>query len=156
MISGPPPPQPETSGSSVPCTSRAVSSHSIWQHLSCLFSRWISPARSSVHRDGADTTKNHIRDGFTTRFFLTHPITMWNVLNYTSFVLPAVVALPVWYWVRKRSRNTLPYPPGPGGYPLVGNLLDFPLGIPLWEGLSDLARKHGRILPSDRHCKLGY
>ena len=72
---------------------------------------------------------------------------MWNDLGYTTLLLPAFIALLAWYLLQKRSKSALPYPPGPKGYPLIGNLLDFPLGVPLWEGLADLARQHGRLLP---------
>ncbi|KAF9783495.1 cytochrome P450 [Thelephora terrestris] len=67
---------------------------------------------------------------------------MWNGSGYISLVLPLLVAFPVWYWVRKRSKNSLPYPPGPKAYPLIGSLLDFPHKVPLWEGLTNLAKRH--------------
>jgi hypothetical protein len=71
-------------------------------------------------------------------------------LGYTSLVLPVLFALPAWYWLRERSKSVLPRPPGPKGYPLIGNLLDFPTDTPLWEGLASMAKQHGRILPSGR------
>jgi hypothetical protein len=33
---------------------------------------------------------------------------------------------------RRRSRALL-LPPGPKGYPIIGNVLDIPRGLPLWE-----------------------
>ena len=71
--------------------------------------------------------------------------------DYTSLLLPVLVALPAWYWLRGRSKRVLPYPPGPKGYPLIGNLLDFPADVPLWEGLAGMAKQHGRVLPPGRH-----
>ena len=68
-------------------------------------------------------------------------------LTYVPLLLPAFVALLAWYWLRKRSKSTLSFPPGPKGYPLIGNMLDFPLGVPLSEGLAGLAKQHGRMLP---------
>ena len=66
-------------------------------------------------------------------------------LGYAFLILPICVTLPVWYWLRRRSRNTLPYPPGPKGYPLIGNVLDFPTGVPSWEGFMTMAKQHGEI-----------
>jgi hypothetical protein len=65
--------------------------------------------------------------------------------GYAYLVLPVFVALPVWFWLRKRSKRALPYPPGPKEYPLIGNVLDFPFGRPLWEGLTDLAKRYGSV-----------
>ena len=73
---------------------------------------------------------------------------MWDDSGYVSLILPALFTLSAWYWLRKRPKSALPYPPGPNPYPVIGNLLDFPLGVPLWEGLADLAKRHGRILLS--------
>ena len=73
---------------------------------------------------------------------------MWNNSGYIPLVLPLFIAFPVWYWSQKRPKSALPYPPGPKAYPLIGNALDFPVNIPLWEGLTDLAKKYGRKLTS--------
>ena len=73
---------------------------------------------------------------------------MWNDSGNISLVLPLLIAFPAWYWLRKRSKNTLPYPPGPRAYPLIGSVLGFPLNVPLWEGFSDLAKRYGMALPS--------
>ena len=83
-----------------------------------------------------------------THFSLSPCSIMWNDSGYMSLVLPVLLILPAWYWLRKRAKSTLPYPPGPKPYPLIGNLLDFPLDVPLWEGLASIAKQHGRILPS--------
>jgi hypothetical protein len=74
---------------------------------------------------------------------------MLDDLAYIPLLLPVFIALLAWYWLRWRTRSkiTLPYPPGPRGYPLIGNLFDFPTGVPLWEGLADIARRHGKMLP---------
>ena len=76
------------------------------------------------------------------------PMYVWNDSGYVSLVLPLFFALPAWYWLRKRSKSAIPYPPGPKPYPIIGNLLDFPLGVPLWEGLTDVAKQYGEMLPS--------
>jgi hypothetical protein len=62
--------------------------------------------------------------------------------SYTVLILPFCVALPVWYWLRRRPKNTLPYPPGPKGYPLIGNILFFLTGAPLWKGFRSMANQH--------------
>jgi hypothetical protein len=41
-------------------------------------------------------------------------------------------------WASKRP----PYPPGPKGYPIIGNVFDFPKN-PIWEGLTRMAQEHG-------------
>lgn len=42
---------------------------------------------------------------------------------------------------KKPSPSRFPYPPGPKGYPIIGNVLDFP-GNPVWEGLTKMAREY--------------
>jgi hypothetical protein len=44
-------------------------------------------------------------------------------LSATGIVVLTLVLIPL-YWVSKRAR--LPLPPGPKGWPLIGNLLDVP------------------------------
>ena len=76
---------------------------------------------------------------------------MWNTPGYISLVLPLLIAFAgVWYWLQRRSsaKNTLPYPPGPKAYPIIGNLLDFSLTAPLWEAFASLAKQYGMVLPS--------
>jgi len=40
------------------------------------------------------------------------------------------------------SKSKLPYPPGPKALPLIGNALDFPRNVPVWEGFSQMAEKY--------------
>jgi len=56
-------------------------------------------------------------------------------------VITVVIALAL---LRKqRAPRRLPYPPGPKGYPVIGNLLDFPKGL-IWEGFAKMAAEHGK------------
>lgn len=62
------------------------------------------------------------------------------------YVLPlALLAASVVYRRIKRRRrsHSFPLPPGPKGYPLIGNVLDIPRGLPLWEGTLALGRQYG-------------
>ena len=62
-----------------------------------------------------------------------------NKTLYTaSLCLAASLAL-VWKW--RQNRNKPPYPPGPKGYPLIGNILDVPQDVPVWQGFIPMARK---------------
>ena len=45
------------------------------------------------------------------------------------------------------ARRRRPEFPGPKGYPIIGNVLDFP-SSPEWEGFSQLAKKYGASLPN--------
>ena len=76
------------------------------------------------------------------------PMYVWNDSSYAPLVLPLFFALPAWNWLRKRSKSAIPYPPGPKPYPIIENLLDSPLGVPLWEGLAEMAKQYGEMLPS--------
>ena len=58
--------------------------------------------------------------------------------------------------IRKRRRNDrLPYPPGPKGYPVIGNVLDIPRDVPLWKALMSIGEKYsGRIVFTAYVCEL--
>ena len=47
--------------------------------------------------------------------------------------------------VRKWKRPTLPYPPGPKGYPILGNVLDLSMSVPIWESLTSLTSSYGTL-----------
>ena len=66
---------------------------------------------------------------------------------------PAVITYPLLFsiviviLVRRRKKPTLPYPPGPKSYPILGNSLDLPLSVPIWETFVSLANDHGTPQP---------
>ena len=47
--------------------------------------------------------------------------------------------------IRRLRKSALPYPPGPKGYPILGNVLDLPKNTPIWEGLLSLAERQGTL-----------
>ena len=79
---------------------------------------------------------------------------MWTDSGYTFLWLLVLVTLPAWYLLQNRAKRGPPYPPGPRGHPLIGNLLDFPSRVPLWEGLTSLAKQYGRVTLSRRPAGL--
>jgi len=64
-----------------------------------------------------------------------------EVLLAVSLCAAVSLAL-IWKWQKNRSR--LPYPPGPKGYPLIGNILDVPQDILVWKTFTTLAQKFGK------------
>jgi len=64
-----------------------------------------------------------------------------------SVLYPLLFGVFVFVLVRKLKRPSLPYPPGPKGYPILGNVLDLTATIPIWEDITSLANRYG-TLPS--------
>ena len=60
-----------------------------------------------------------------------------------SALYPLLFGVFIFALVWKRKKSTLPYPPGPKGYPILGNVLDLTKGVPLWEDVASLANRYG-------------
>jgi len=69
-----------------------------------------------------------------------------EILSRLAIPIGAAVALIALtrYIVSRGSlgKSKLPYPPGPKALPLIGNALDFPRNVPVWEGFSQMAEKY--------------
>ncbi|KAI0253130.1 cytochrome P450 [Lactifluus subvellereus] len=61
----------------------------------------------------------------------------------TTGVLVLILSLVLLYWTSKRTRLQLP--PGPKGWPLIGNLLDIPM-VNFSRTYTEWARKYGKIV----------
>ena len=61
-----------------------------------------------------------------------------------SVLYPVPLCALVFLLVRKWRKPTLQYPPSPKGYPIIGNVLDLPMNVPLWESFVSLANRQGR------------
>lgn len=62
-----------------------------------------------------------------------------NLLTACVVFLGAVFLL---QWLKRLSRPGLPLPPGPRGYPMVGNMLNIPKELP-WKTFQGWAKDYG-------------
>ena len=65
------------------------------------------------------------------------------MLDAPVIVYPLLLSIFILILARRRKRPALPYPPGPKGYPILGNVLDLPVNVPIWENFQSLANNHG-------------
>ena len=56
-----------------------------------------------------------------------------------------LVALAVYLVGRLVWRRKTPLPPGPSGWPLVGNVLDFPIHVP-YKTFGAMSKKYGKSM----------
>jgi len=65
------------------------------------------------------------------------------MFDASTIIYGLLLSIPVLILARRRKKPTLPYAPGPKGYPVLGNVLDLPMSIPIWENFVSLANKYG-------------
>ena len=68
-------------------------------------------------------------------FSLTHVV---NVSILLSFIIASRAIHGYW------RRRGLPYPPGPSGWPIIGNLLDIP-STSTWLAYTEFSKKYGMV-----------
>ena len=61
-----------------------------------------------------------------------------------AILLVVVVSLVFVYGKRRNAR--LPYPPGPKGYPVIGNVFDIPQGAPVWKAAVSMGETYSKRL----------
>jgi len=73
------------------------------------------------------------------------------VMIYASVLLPLFLCVFILALARKWKRPALPYPPGPKGYPIFGNVLDLRMSSPIWENITALSNRHGTFQSRSVH-----
>ena len=61
----------------------------------------------------------------------------------TSALYSLLFCVLIFALARKWKRSPLPYPPGPKGYPILGNVLDLSTSVPIWENFTSLSNRLG-------------
>jgi len=67
------------------------------------------------------------------------------MITATSLLTSLVVSVLLVSILRHRRRNLLPLPPGPKGYPLIGNINDLPHKH-AWLTYAEWAKKYGDVM----------
>ena len=69
----------------------------------------------------------------------------------TSVFYPLLFGVFILVIVRKWRRASLLYPPGPKGYPILGNVLDLTTTVPIWEDVTSLANHYSTLSSRSVH-----
>ena len=64
-----------------------------------------------------------------------------DAINYNTYAIGAAASVitALVLWDKQKARRS--YPPGPGGYPVVGFHPEWPKGK-MWEGFTQMAKEH--------------
>jgi len=65
---------------------------------------------------------------------------MMSISPVEGGLLAVAVSLAIFQGRRRNAR--LRYPPGPKGYPLIGNVFDIPQDVPLWKAAMPMAERY--------------
>ena len=112
-----------------------------WDHL------WRTqfPPNASDEYDCSGVSRSH--------HLFCMPITMFDDTKTISHltvsigVTVSIIALGRYLKSRgSRNKSKLPYPPGPKGLPLIGNILDLPRDVPVWEGFAKMAETYRTLI----------
>ena len=66
------------------------------------------------------------------------------MIDSPAFYLP-LFGLATLALIRKWKRPSFQYPPGPKGYPILGNILDLSTNVPIWESVTSLSKLYGTL-----------
>jgi len=69
----------------------------------------------------------------------------------TSVLYLLLLCVSILVLARRWKRPALPYPPGPKGYPILGNILDLSMSVPIWENITSLSNRHGTLSSRSVH-----
>lgn len=67
---------------------------------------------------------------------------LFDLFSYDACVAGAIAAsatIALVLWDKRKTQRSCP--PGPRGYPVVGNYFDWPKGK-IWEGFTQMAKEH--------------
>lgn len=86
----------------------------------------------------------NLRGTWITKDISAIPFTLTTMNPITAFVIFSIAIL-LLQWLKKLSRPGLPLPPGPKGYPIIGNMLDIPKDLP-WKTFKEWTKVYGLCL----------
>ena len=69
-----------------------------------------------------------------------------NNTLYAAMVAAIIVLVLIWNG--QRSGAKMPFPPGPKGLPFLGNILDIPGDVPIWQTFTTVAEKFSMSPPT--------
>ncbi|KAK7678444.1 hypothetical protein QCA50_018504 [Cerrena zonata] len=61
------------------------------------------------------------------------------------FCIAFVASIIFLKWIKRIYKPSLPLPPGPKGYPIIGNMLDVPSVMP-WKAFQEWSKTYGDVM----------